>query len=187
MAFLIVGLGNPGRSYQSTRHNVGFLALEHVAKAHRVTKTQRLCQAKVARLTLHGEIVYLAWPQTYVNRSGESVKPLVARLKLPLTRLMILCDDVALPLGAMRLRPKGSDGGHHGLASISEALGSQQFPRLRVGIGPVEPGADLVKYVLEPLTPQERTSLEPAFDHVTDALHLWLSQGLERAMSHCNR
>lgn len=180
---LIVGLGNPGPEYEKTRHNVGFMVVERLCQRQKVDWTfdSRLN----ARCATVGS-VQLVEPQTMMNSSGGPVRASQQRWNLPPHEMLIVCDDVNLPLGALRLRPSGSDGGHHGLASCLEALGSQEVPRLRVGVG-VEPlPKDLTEFVLSPFTAQESLVLDGALARAVEACEVWATQGVEVAMNMSN-
>jgi PTH1 family peptidyl-tRNA hydrolase len=186
--YLLVGLGNPGEEYARTRHNVGFRCLSVLAARHRLFFRQKHAQARLAVGEIAGRNVVLARPYTYMNRSGAAVAGLLAWLKLPLEQLLVIYDDLDLPLGTIRLRPRGSAGGHRGLRSIIEALESEQFARLRVGIGrPPDPSQDPVDYVLSPFTPEEETTLARVLERAADAVECFLKEGIEAAMARFNR
>jgi len=156
---LIVGLGNPGISYQKTRHNLGFRIVDALAGYEgKKALFQRTSKCLVVQKDLAGIKAILAKPRTYVNRSGEAVLDLLNRYHLPKEVLLVVCDDLALPLGTIRLRRKGSSGGHNGLQSIIETIGSD-FARLRIGIGAPDTSAQWADYVLEPFTPEEERLL----------------------------
>lgn len=184
---LVVGLGNPGKEYARSRHNVGFLCLNHFARSHRLAFSQRQGKARLAQGVVDGMDILLAKPTTYMNRSGLAVAALVRRWKLPLAHLLVIYDDIDLPLGKIRLRPRGSAGGHHGMESIIAALGSQDFPRLRVGIGRPEGETGAINHVLGSFLPSEQGKLDEAVARISQALDCILTQGLEKAMSQYNR
>jgi PTH1 family peptidyl-tRNA hydrolase len=184
--YLIVGLGNPGVKYAANRHNVGFQCVDRLAAAHGFTFDRLLHRARVANGLIAGHRVVLARPLTYMNRSGQAVGPLVHWYKLPLDRLLVIHDDLDLPLGTIRLRPSGSAGGHNGLDSIIQALGSQEFPRLRVGIGRPPSGWDPADYVLSDFTRDEVPVIASVYDRVVAASECWLSEGLTAAMNRFN-
>jgi PTH1 family peptidyl-tRNA hydrolase len=187
---LIVGLGNPGRKYAHHRHNVGFQCLDRLAQAHGLSFTQRRAKASLALgrcpELVEGKIadvgIVLARPLTYMNLSGQAVRQLVGFYQLPLEDILVIYDDLDLPLGTLRLRPEGGSGGHKGMRSIIEALGSQAFPRLRVGIGR-PPGNDAVSYVLSDFTADEQITLESVYEKVVAAVELFLREGIEAAMN----
>jgi PTH1 family peptidyl-tRNA hydrolase len=182
---LIVGLGNPGRTYAHNRHNVGFQCLDRLAQDHGLSFTQRRGKASLALGKIADVGVVLARPLTYMNLSGLAVRPLVSFYKLSLEDILVIYDDLDLPLGTTRLRPEGGSGGHKGMHSIIEALGSQAFPRLRVGIGR-PPGNDAVSYVLSDFTADEQITLESVYERVVAAVELFLREGIEAAMNTYN-
>ena len=182
---LIVGLGNPGRKYAHNRHNVGFQCLDRLAQAHGLSFTQRRAKASLALGKIADVRVVLARPLTYMNHSGQAVRPLVSFYKLSFEDILVIHDDLDLPLGTTRLRPEGGSGGHKGMRSIIEALGSQAFPRLRVGIGR-PPGNDAVSYVLSDFTADEQITLESVYERVVAAVELFLRESIEAAMNAYN-
>lgn len=179
---LIVGLGNPGRKYAHNRHNVGFRCLDRLAQAHGLSFTRRRARVSLALGKIAEVGVVLAKPRTYMNLSGQAVRPLASFYKLALEDILVIYDDLDLPLGTIRLRPGGGSGGHKGMRSIIEALGSQAFPRLRVGIGR-PPGNDAVNYVLSDFTADEQIMLESVYEKVVAAVELFLREGIEAAMN----
>ncbi len=182
---LVVGLGNPGGRYVGTRHNVGFSVVERVAERLGIAFSHKNWRAEVGE-GWHGEHkVVLAKPLTYVNLSGESVRLMVHFFRLELRDLLVVCDDVNLELGRLRLRPAGSSGGHRGLESIISRLGSREFPRLRIGIGRA-PGVPLQTYVLSRFSEDELAALLPQLDKAAEAVVSWLEEGVERTMSRYN-
>jgi len=183
---LIVGLGNPGRDFARHRHNVGFRCVNVFARRHRLAFSRSQCCARTARGVLGGEEVVLARPQTFMNRSGLAVAGLVKALRITPRDLLVIYDDLDLLLGTVRLRPGGSAGGHHGMESIIAALGSRDFPRLRVGIGRPS-GGDVVSYVLDDFSPEEDREVEKAVVTAVEALECYLAEGLEEAMNRFNR
>lgn len=184
---LLVGLGNPGSEYSRNRHNMGFLCLNHFAKSHRMAFNQRPSKARIAKGEVGGETVILAKPTTYMNMSGVAVASLVRQCKITLSDILIIHDDMDLPLGKIRLKPKGSAAGHHGIESIIASLGSQEFPRLRVGIGRPGDTGGTIDYVLGDFLPSERDLVEEVIARVTKAIDCFLAEGLEKAMSQFNR
>jgi peptidyl-tRNA hydrolase, PTH1 family len=189
---LIVGLGNPGKTYARNRHNVGFLCLNYFARLHSIRFDQRQCHARVGIGKIRGERLLLAKPGTFVNLSGNSVAGLLHKHDIPLSDLLVIYDDLDLPLGKIRLRQSGSSGGHKGMNSIISALGSESFPRIRVGIGrPQIEGQSIsedaiVSYVLSDFSPQEEAIIKPVIASVAEAIDCFLIQGIEAAMSKFN-
>lgn len=184
--FLVIGLGNPGPQYRDTRHNVGFRVIEALARRWKVCPEGLRFQGLFATASLKSLRVGLLKPLTYMNLSGQSVREAVGRLRLRLERVLIVSDDTNLPLGKLRLRPKGSDGGHKGLRSVLQALGTQEVPRLRVGIGPPPQGVDLVAFVLSPFEPEEAPIIADAVERAAEAVQIWLTEGIEAAMQRFN-
>lgn len=184
---LIVGLGNPGPAYARHRHNIGFMAVDRFAERHGFRFDRRVAHALVAAGTFDGAPLVLAKPQTYMNRSGEAVRALVRRYTRGPQDLVVVYDDLDLPLGRLRLRKEGSHGGHNGMRDIITALGTQQFARLRLGIGRPPPGVDPADYVLSPFTPDERPVVEALLDTAVAALECLLREGVESAMNRYNQ
>jgi PTH1 family peptidyl-tRNA hydrolase len=182
--WLIVGLGNPGERYAATRHNVGFQALDHLAKRHHLSFRKARLQGLLARGEIEGHRVALLKPLTYVNRSGDVVGPILSGYGLPLDRLLVIYDDLDLPLGRIRIRERGSAGGHKGMASIIDWLGPE-VPRLRVGIGRKE--EDPIEYVLSPFTAEEWVIMEKSYDRIADAVECIVKEGLSKAMERFNQ
>jgi PTH1 family peptidyl-tRNA hydrolase len=184
---LIVGLGNPGAEYAKTRHNAGFLLVEKLAGRWRTSWTyEKKFNARVARAERCGARVLLCEPQTYMNSSGAAVGALAAFYRVPLGRLMVLVDDADLPLGEIRLRAGGSSGGHHGLESIEQCLGTRAFPRLRIGIGRTPGARQIVDYVLGRLSSVEAATADQVLTVACDQVECWLSDGIQKAMSRFN-
>jgi peptidyl-tRNA hydrolase, PTH1 family len=179
---IILGLGNPGPEYQDTRHNVGFQVVEELARRRRLELSGRECRCLLAR---DGDLI-LAMPQTYMNRSGYSAWCLCERFTVDPADLLVVLDDVALPLGTLRLRGRGSPGGHRGMESILESLRSAEVPRLRLGIreGEEPPSGDeLVDFVLSPFPPERREEVYDMVRRSADACESWLEAGLEATMN----
>lgn len=187
MMYLLVGLGNPGARYARNRHNIGFRCLQRLAGRHGLEFARRQKNARVAQGTVLGQPVLLALPQTYMNESGRSVGPLVQFYKVPLDHLLVVYDDLDLPLGVLRLRPDGGSGGHRGMQSVIQHLGTNAFPRLRLGIGRPPGGKDPADYVLEDFRPEEEPIVDEMLDRAVAAIECWLTEGLEKAMSLYNR
>jgi len=182
---LIVGLGNPGKSYEATRHNVGFHVVDRLARKWAIGVTRRRHEGLCGEGGFCGEKVILLKPQTYMNRSGQSVAGAVAYYGLGLSDILVIVDDTALPLGRIRLRPGGSAGGHHGLQDIIDRLGTSDFPRLRVGIGAAPPG-QAVEYVLGRFPAEQQEEVEAALARAAAAATCWVTEGLDRAMTRFN-
>ncbi len=182
---LIVGLGNPGAEYEGTRHNLGFMLVDRLAQAAKREVKRTECRALVGRAELEGELVELVKPQTYMNLSGESVACLARKREgfRPAQDLIVISDDLALPFGAIRLRARGSSGGHNGLKSIIAQLKTEEFVRLRVGIQPEHPLADTKNYVLERFSQAARVEVEQALERSADALRAVIRDGIDKAMA----
>jgi peptidyl-tRNA hydrolase, PTH1 family len=184
---LIVGLGNPGAEYARTRHNAGFQAVERLAERWRATwNYERRFNARVARAEPDGARVLLCEPQTYMNSSGEAVGPLATFYRIPPGRLLVAVDDADLPLGELRLRPRGSSGGHHGLESIERHLGTREFARQRIGIGRQAGAREITDYVLGRFSPAEATVAGKVLAAACDQAACWLTAGIQKAMSQFN-
>lgn len=182
---LIVGLGNPGEEYAASRHNVGFHCVRALARKHHLEFDRKRAQARIAQGMILAQPVVLARPQTYMNLSGQSVGGLLHWLRILPADLLVILDDLDLPLGKIRLRPGGSAGGHRGIKSIIGSLGTEEFPRLRVGIGRPE-GNEAINYVLGNFTSAERQIMHDAYARVVEAVELVLTDGLEAAMNRYN-
>jgi len=184
--FLIVGLGNPGPRHAANRHNAGFHCVDLLARVHNLSFDRLQHRARVATGTIAGQRVLLAKPLTYMNLSGQAVGPLVRWCRVPVDRLMVIYDDLDLPLGSIRLRPSGGSGGHQGMRSIIEALGNGDFPRLRIGIGRPPAGLDPADYVLSDFAPDELPVFHQAVELAVQAIECWLTEGLVAAMNRFN-
>lgn len=179
---LIVGLGNPGSEYARTRHNAGFMALDRLATRHGLSGARTRFHAGMIEGSIAGDKCVLLQPMTYMNRSGLTVGEAVAFYKLQLSDLLIVVDDVALPVGRMRLRAAGSAGGHNGLIDIERALGTAEYPRLRIGVD--APGRVPQKdYVLGRFSPDQLFKLEPLLDVAANAIESWIKDGIAKAMT----
>jgi PTH1 family peptidyl-tRNA hydrolase len=183
---LIVGLGNRDRRYRRTRHNVGWDVIDRMARRWGVTVDQEDGWAQVGSAKVGRNRILLAKPQTYVNRSGVAVADLLRRHRVKIGDLLVIADDLDLPLGRLRLRGGGSHGGHNGLRSIIEALGRDDFPRLRVGIGRPPAGVDPAEFVLTPFREDEDAVMQAALDRAADAVETVLREGLPTAMNRFN-
>ncbi len=184
---LIVGLGNPGCEYHMTPHNLGFMAIDHLAEQSGKRVSVREAQALTALTELAGERVVLAKPQTYMNLSGLAVAQLLGKYELSAQDLLVLVDEIELPLGMLRIRPHGSAGGHKGLKSIIGALETGDFTRLRMGIRPEQLLEDYITYVLRPFRPAQKRLVTEMLDLATEAVHVVLSEGVQKAMNRFNR
>jgi len=195
---LVVGLGNPGPQYENTRHNVGFSVVAHLAKAAgeanltAPTGVDRgrgggKFKAELTEIRLGGDKVLLVRPLTYMNLSGQAVGPLLAFYKLPVSDLLVVCDDLSLPLGKLRLRASGTSGGQKGLQDIIRATGQAEVPRLRIGIGETPTGWETADYVLSKFAPAEVPVVELAVANAAAAVGVWVTAGIAAAMNQFNR
>ena len=184
---LIVGLGNPGKRYERTRHNLGFLIVDSVAKENEVALKRKLCGALVGESSDHGERFLIVKPQTFMNRSGEPVKELLRRFHATANDVVVVYDDLDLPFGRIRIRPKGSAGGHRGVLSVMEELAGASFYRVRVGIGRPPQGVDPVDYVLQPFNAEESAALGGVISRAAEAVMSLVCEGSQRAMERFNR
>lgn len=182
---IIAGLGNPGKKYSDTRHNVGFGVIEALAGRYRIERQISKFDGIIAQLRINNERVLLVKPLTFMNLSGKSVQPLVHFYKINLSDLMVVYDDIDLPPGTIRIRPGGGSGGHKGLASIAACLNSSDFPRMRIGIG--RPPDDTVDWVLGRFSSEEAALMQETSLRAADALETWVQKGLEKAMSSFNQ
>lgn len=185
--FLIPGLGNPGTRYAGNRHNVGFQVLDLLAARHNLRFDRSEHRAVVAHGRIAGQRVLLAKPQTYMNESGRAVGPLARFYKVAPEQIMVVFDDLDLPQGTIRLRPQGGAGGHNGMRSIIEHLATDNFPRLRIGIGRPPGQMDPAAYVLQDFRPEEEAEMTLVRQEAADALELWLREGLPSAMNRYNQ
>jgi peptidyl-tRNA hydrolase, PTH1 family len=184
---LIVGLGNPGDRYERTRHNVGFLVIDRIAARNRIAVDNRFCGAAIGEGVLEGEKIVLAKPQTYMNRSGAAVADLIRKYEIATDDLVVINDDLDLPFGRIRIRPRGSAGGHRGLVSIMESLGDVTFQRIRVGIGRPPEGHEAVEYVLGTFDPSEAERLDEVVQRAAESVECLVRDGIDRAMASYNR
>jgi PTH1 family peptidyl-tRNA hydrolase len=183
---LIVGLGNIGRKYEHTRHNVGFNVIDLVAKRNGGSSSKEKFDGSTAEVTIGSERALLLWPRTLMNRSGQSVQAAMAFYQLPLSDLLVICDDFNLPLGKLRFRKQGSAGGQNGLGDIIKRLSSEEFSRLRVGIGPVPEAWDPADFVLGKFGPSDRTIIDESIDRAAEAVEYWTTGGTAAAMNQFN-
>jgi PTH1 family peptidyl-tRNA hydrolase len=185
---LIAGLGNPGREYAGTRHNVGFEVMDLLARRHQLSWPAKLDGSSVeARWRRPDADVLIVKPLTYMNLSGRAVSDLARFYKIELPDVLVVADDVNLPLGRLRARASGSEGGHNGLRSIAESFGTIDYARLRIGVGRGDVRRDLADHVLARFEPDERAGIEDAIARAADAVEVWISDGLARVMNTFNR
>lgn len=182
----VVGLGNPGRKYADTRHNAGFMFVQSAAKAWDVRVKKSRFLSKTADVKRGTDRVTLALPQTFMNACGQAVRELVRGLRLETGRLLVVYDDVYIPLGEIRVRKEGGPGTHKGMISIVQEIATKRFPRLRVGIGPAPDGGDIVQFVLSPFRRNEKKLLAESLDKARTALDLILDGRIDQAMNEFN-
>ena len=186
MSWLIVGLGNPGPEYAKTRHNLGFMLVDVLAARLQTTVKREECRALVGRGVIDNQTVELVKPQTFMNLSGEAVKCLAAKDERSVERCIIISDDLATPLGTIRVRPKGSHGGQNGLRSIIDRLGTQEFKRVRIGIMPEHPIADASRFVLENFGKGDTETVDKVLNQAADAVETIVKDGIDAAMQKFN-
>lgn len=184
---LIVGLGNPGQRYAQNRHNVGFQCLDRLARAHHLAFDKNRNKARLAQGLIAGHPVILVKPQTFMNESGQAVARVSRFFKVPMERMLVIYDELDLPLGSVRLRPWGGSGGHKGMHSIIAQMGGRAFSRLRVGIGRPPGRMDPAAYVLRDFADDEGILVAEVYDWVVRAVECWLTDGIEIAMTTFNR
>lgn len=185
-SWLVVGLGNPGDRYRQTRHNLGFMVVDELAARHQRSVKRSECRSFVGRIEVAGALVDLVKPQTYMNLSGEAVSCFLAKPDRAIGRLLVVVDDLALPFGSIRLRTKGSAGGHNGLRSIIASTGTTEFARLRIGIQPDHPVSNTKKFVLDPFPSGDAGTVRKIVDRSADAVEAVMIDGFESAMSKFN-
>ena len=186
--FIIAGLGNPTREYEGTRHNVGFDVIDRLAARYNIDVDVKKHRALIGKGMIAGQKVILAKPQTYMNLSGESIRSILDYYKVdPETELIVIYDDISLDVGKLRIRAKGSAGGHNGIKNIIAQLGSDKFKRIRVGVGEKPKNWDLADYVLSPFSKEERTQVDEAIRHAADALEMILQDDIDSAMNKYNK
>lgn len=186
--YIIVGLGNPGKEYQNTRHNIGFDVIDVIAEQEHISVTEKKHKALIGKGVIAGQKVILAKPQTYMNLSGESVRNLLDYYKADETEeLLVISDDISLPPGQLRIRKKGSAGGHNGLKNIIAHLGHDTFQRIKMGVGEKPKGYDLADYVLGHFDKSDRELMEQAAKEAADAVRMILTEGADSAMNRYNR
>lgn len=185
--FVLCGLGNPGGEYADTRHNLGFVVADEVARRYKGRWSFPDDRFALARVSVAREDVLILKPLTFMNLSGQALEALGSRESFSPKRLMVVCDDIALPLGGIRLRRSGSDGGHNGLASVIQRLGTNRFPRLRLGVGAPPEGDDPADYVLDTFTADEREVVAEVVRQAVKCVETWIDHGLDVAMNRFNR
>ena len=183
---LIVGLGNPGPKYAKTRHNVGFQVIDELARGWSGSAPRQKFQGEVREARIEGDACWLLCPQTFMNLSGRSVLEARDFYKVDNADLLVICDDFALPLGSLRMRTKGSSGGQKGLADIVNRLGTEEVPRLRIGIGPVPDKWDPADFVLAPFTKDELPIIRESIERSAKAVAIWVREGIQTCMNQCN-
>ncbi|WP_437922319.1 aminoacyl-tRNA hydrolase [Sphingobacterium sp. LRF_L2] len=185
MNYLIVGLGNIGKEYEDTRHNIGFIVVDEVAK-QASTSWSLLKLAYYSEFKQRGRNVYLIKPTTFMNLSGKAVNYWMQQLKVPIENVLVIVDDLAIPFGSLRIKPKGSAAGHNGLRSIEATCGGQNYPRLRFGIGDNYPKGRQVDYVLGPFDKEEQKDLPALIEHATKMVQSFVNIGIELTMTNLN-
>ena len=185
--WMLVGLGNPGPKYARSRHNVGFRAVDLLCERQRCRCDRQRLKALTGFCELGGQKVLLVKPMTYMNLSGQAVRPLADYYKIPPERILVIFDDISLPVGRLRVRPDGSAGGHNGVKSLIAELGTQSFPRIKVGVGEKpHPDYDLADWVLSSFSAQEEKALIPTIEHALDAAEAIIAEGVPSAMNQFN-
>jgi peptidyl-tRNA hydrolase, PTH1 family len=185
--YLVAGLGNPGPEYEMTPHNLGFLTVARLAERYSARLSRFECRALVGQAVIAGEKVLLAQPQTFMNLSGQSVKGLAEKYELTPGGVILVYDDLDLPWGSLRIRERGSAGGHRGVEDVIRCLGTMDFPRLRLGIDPGHPVRDSAKFVLAPFKSAQKQELDPLLGDAADAVESIIAEGVAKAMTAHNR
>ena len=185
--YLIVGLGNPTKEYDKTRHNVGFSVIDVLADRYRIDISEKKHKALCGRGVIEGQKVLLLKPQTFMNLSGESIRAAADYYKIEPEEMIVIYDDISLDPGQLRIRLKGSAGGHNGIKNIIANLGTQDFPRIKVGVGAKPPRMDLADYVLGHFSKAERAQMEEGYDRATEAVRLILAGEIDAAMNQYNK
>lgn len=184
--FIIVGLGNPGDKYKKTRHNVGFIAIDHIIKEKNIATKKLKHQAEIFTTTLANHRVLLVKPQTFMNLSGNSVEEIINYYKIPIVNVIVISDDISLPIGKLRIKRKGSDGGHNGLKDIIFKTGFDTFPRIKIGVGAKPVKWNLANWVLSEFTDSEFEKINAAVKNTYKALELIVSSDIDSAMNKFN-
>jgi PTH1 family peptidyl-tRNA hydrolase len=185
--FVVVGLGNPGPEYEFTHHNLGFLVVDRLAARNNIRVSREECRADVGQGAIGAEAVLLAKPRTFMNLSGQAVKGLAEKYRLAPERIVVVYDELDLPWGGLRIRPKGSAAGHNGMKDIIRCLGTDEIPRVRLGIHPGHPVGDGAKFVLAPIKGEQRKQLDELLDIACQAVESIIAGGVEKAMTAHNR
>ncbi len=183
----IVGLGNPGKKFEQTRHNIGFMIIDELARRHQIKLKKKKFNGLYALESINGEKVVLLEPQTYMNLSGESIRPLVEYYEIDLSDIVVIYDELDLPQGKIRLREKGGHGGHNGIRSIIDHLGTKEFKRIRVGIGRPSTPMPVPDYVLGAFSKQEQQTMDQVVEKAADACEAWLEKPFLEVMNEFNR
>jgi len=185
--YLIVGLGNIGKKYDATRHNIGFMAVEELAREYSCAfKNSRTGKGEESSVNIGGNRLIFFKPNTYMNRSGDAVAAIMKYYKIPKSKLLIISDDINLPVGKLRFRAKGSDGGHNGLWNISNRIGGDDYARLRIGVGTPPEEMDQADYVLGRFLSAEKTAVDMAITRAADGVKIWMNNGIEAAANEYN-
>ena len=184
--YVIAGLGNPGREYEGTRHNVGFMTLDALADKYNIDVREKAFKGLIGKGMIEGNKVILVKPQTYMNLSGEAVREAVQFYKIPADHVLVIYDDVSLPVGKLRVRPTGSAGGHNGIKNIIAHLGTQDFPRIKIGTGAPGEGGDMIDWVIGVPSQAERKVLVESFRRAIDAAECIIEHGCQKAMNDFN-
>ncbi|MDP4181012.1 MAG: aminoacyl-tRNA hydrolase [Bacillota bacterium] len=185
--YIIAGLGNPGNKYDNTRHNVGFDAVDMLANLYNISISKVKYKALIGEGSIEGERVILVKPQTFMNLSGESIREIIEWYKIPISNIIILFDDIDLPLGKIRVRPKGSSGTHNGMRSILYQIQSDEFPRVRIGIGRPPEGWELANFVLSKFTTEDRKIVNESIKNAAEAAVAIINSGADTAMNKYNK
>jgi PTH1 family peptidyl-tRNA hydrolase len=184
--YLIIGLGNPGREYRNNRHNVGFMAIDRISQKYGISINRYQGKALVGNKLVEDRKIILAKPQTYLHLSGQAVSTLVKFYKVPFERMLVIYDEVDLPFGTIRIRPGGGSAGHKGLGSIIQQIGTEEFPRIRIGIGRPPGQKSAANYVLRDFSNQEKSILDEILDSASEAVAVFIQSSLDQAMNQYN-
>ena len=184
---IIVGLGNPGKKYENTHHNVGFIAIDKIAEHLNVKFNKKGCESEYGFTSVNGEQIVLAKPQTFMNLSGTAVKSLIAYFKEDISNVLIIYDDFELPLGSIRVRKEGSGGTHNGMKNIIQEVNSKQIPRIRIGLG-MDENVDIVSYVLSPISKDDMVIVNQSIDKICDGIDKYVKdRDIEKLMHNLNK